>query len=49
MKGFYQILTIQEVLLVKINLREILGPAFHLHAAGRAGSVAATVMGQRES
>jgi hypothetical protein len=41
--------TIQQVLLVEIDLREMLLPNLDLHSAGRAGSISSTVVAQSKS
>src|SRR5207245_3459014 len=44
-----QVFPVQEVLLVKIDLGQVLPPALDLHPAGGAGRIAAAVMRQRKA
>jgi hypothetical protein len=44
-----QCFSIQQVLLVEIDLREVLMPHLDLHSAGRAGGISSTVVVQPES
>src|SRR5207247_4669502 len=49
MESLGQVFPIQEVLLVKIDLGQVLPSALDLHPAGGAGRIAAAVMRQRKA